>query len=289
MQDSPVIVGGVGGSGTRIISEALIEMSFDMGHTLNHASDNLLFTLLFKRKDWLLRNLDNDKVMDPLVETFFALSKTDTPMKSHHYYEFFKVLIDWLSRKETVDGLGRRFAYKNARKIFANRRNKPCDMPLWGWKEPNSWLLLPHFKRAFPNMKYIHTIRHGVDMSLSNNQQQCINWSQHLVGQTVSNTSCSPSQSLHFWVEANRRVLEFGNTLPASQFLVVKFEDLCLKPESEMQKVVDFLDVDISEETRLKVLGLPDAVKSQQKFTNNDLKQYEEKDLVALSEFGYST
>ena len=46
---SPVAIGGVGGSGTRLIAQLLMELGVYMGSDRNDANDNLWFTLLFKR------------------------------------------------------------------------------------------------------------------------------------------------------------------------------------------------------------------------------------------------
>ena len=45
----PVAVGGVGGSGTRIVAHLLRELGFDIGDDLNESLDDLCFTALFKR------------------------------------------------------------------------------------------------------------------------------------------------------------------------------------------------------------------------------------------------
>ena len=53
--DTPIGVGGVGGSGTRLIAAILQELGFYLGRDLNEPLDNLWFTLLFKRQaalDW---------------------------------------------------------------------------------------------------------------------------------------------------------------------------------------------------------------------------------------------
>jgi len=50
----PVVVGGLGGSGTRVVAEILIEFGFYLGSDLNAANDNLWFTLLFKRPRWFV-------------------------------------------------------------------------------------------------------------------------------------------------------------------------------------------------------------------------------------------
>src|SRR5690348_1070657 len=48
-----VAVGGLGGSGTRLIASLLAEFGVFIGHDLNKELDNLAFTLLFKRRELL--------------------------------------------------------------------------------------------------------------------------------------------------------------------------------------------------------------------------------------------
>ena len=49
----PIAVGGIGGSGTRLIADCLRELDLFIGGDLNPAYDNLWFTLLFKHQDVL--------------------------------------------------------------------------------------------------------------------------------------------------------------------------------------------------------------------------------------------
>jgi hypothetical protein len=50
MLNEPLVsVGGVGGSGTRVIALILASLGLNIGNNLNEALDNLTFTLLFKR------------------------------------------------------------------------------------------------------------------------------------------------------------------------------------------------------------------------------------------------
>ena len=51
----PVIIGGVGGSGTRVVAEIINLLGFYIGDDLNPAKDNLWFLLLFKRPRWFRR------------------------------------------------------------------------------------------------------------------------------------------------------------------------------------------------------------------------------------------
>ena len=35
--------------------------------------------------------------------------------------------------------------------------------PRWGWKEPNTHIVLPQILKLAPGLKYIHVVRHGLD------------------------------------------------------------------------------------------------------------------------------
>ena len=55
----PVIIGGVGGSGTRVVAEIIEHFGFYIGKDLDKARDNLWFLLLFKRPRWYRRAQHN--------------------------------------------------------------------------------------------------------------------------------------------------------------------------------------------------------------------------------------
>ena len=48
----PLVIGGLGGSGTRVVADIVLAQGWYLGQDLNRAKDNLLFTLLFKRPYW---------------------------------------------------------------------------------------------------------------------------------------------------------------------------------------------------------------------------------------------
>jgi len=69
----PIVVGGVGGSGTRVVAEILSKFGFYLGNDLNGASDNLLYTLLFKRPRWFYRNFNNSHEISKGINLFYKL------------------------------------------------------------------------------------------------------------------------------------------------------------------------------------------------------------------------
>ncbi len=66
----PVIIGGVGGSGTRVIAELLSKIGYYIGNDLNNASDNLLYTLIFKRPNWFRKTLEILKKFSVVLNFF---------------------------------------------------------------------------------------------------------------------------------------------------------------------------------------------------------------------------
>jgi hypothetical protein len=104
----------------------------------------------------------------------------------------------------------------------------------WGWKEPNTSVFLPQIVRRFPEMKYIHVIRHGLDMAYPANANQTKNWS-HLFDIKFEKI-LDPNSCLEFWVRSNERSISYAETMLKSNFALVRFEELVLKPTVAITK-----------------------------------------------------
>ncbi|BCB06062.1 sulfotransferase family protein [Bacillus sp. KH172YL63] len=48
----PVVIGGVGGSGTRVVTEIVKQLGYFMGDDTNFANDNILFAHYFFKQEW---------------------------------------------------------------------------------------------------------------------------------------------------------------------------------------------------------------------------------------------
>lgn len=69
----PVVIGGIGGSGTRIVAEILSRWGFYIGNDLNKFNDKLLYTLLFKRPKWYYKNCHNHKEVNRGINLFHKI------------------------------------------------------------------------------------------------------------------------------------------------------------------------------------------------------------------------
>ena len=285
----PVVIGGVGGSGTRVLAEILSLFGFYLGNDLNSAKDNLLYTFLFKRPNWFYRNKDNEKTIKTGLDVFHKVMKN---RKSFTVQEMIFVLKASFSQaffghNYTGHGLKLR-PTKRIQKIFATKNDIKIRYVGWGWKEPNSFLIIHYLAEKYNNLKYIHMIRHGLDMAFSKNQNQVFNWGPLYGVKRPKLPAEIPSASLQYWIRANQHVLMDGEILGPDRFLQIKFEKLCYSPESEIKKILHFLNIDPARDTYRRALKLPQKPDSMGRYRNHDLGRFDRNDLDILAEFGYS-
>lgn len=236
---SPIAVGAVGGSGTRIIAQILSEAGIHMGATLNNAHDNLWFTFLLKRPQWMTQFPDPRQITDAL--SLFARAST-TGLRDTLTLEDVR-LIRQIQKELAASPRNMGVPPAYAEQIIASPPIPLQDGARWGWKEPNSHIFLPQIAQVFPHMKYIHVIRNGFDMTFSRNTQQARNWSAHVTGTPLPEGEVSPSQLLDYWTAANKQALSHGHALLGDRFHVINYETLCDAPEGTLGRLFDFLDL----------------------------------------------
>jgi hypothetical protein len=126
----PVVVGAVGGSGTRVLVQVLRKAGWFMGMRLDSRSEDSLPMAWFLSK-WLKTLKD------------FPNVDSRTLHKAHKDFD---------------------------RMVQVHRRGIPSLKVPWGWKNPRTMWLLPFLVDRFPEMKFVHMIRDARDMMLSENR-----------------------------------------------------------------------------------------------------------------------
>jgi hypothetical protein len=155
----------------------------------------------------------------------------------------------------------------------------------WGWKEPNSYLILNDLADNFPKLKFIHTIRHGADMAFSKNQRQLRAWGN--LFEIPHPEKERPESSLKFWVRANRSVADIGRNLGGDSYLQVNFDQLCQNPGKIIDDIIAFLDVSPNKADYQAALELPKKPPSLGRYKEHDLTELDSEDLAGLKEFGF--
>lgn len=275
-QQPPVAIGGVGGSGTRLIASIIQQLGFYIGSDLNGSMDNLLFTLLFKRPElWSPEN--NQDEINYLIRLFTQYMH-EGKNYSHDDIKYLEKLADQ-DRVQHKSG----WLKQRLEKFSEPYNGKPNKT--WGWKEPNTHIFLPIISQVIPNLKYIHVVRHGLDMAYSSNQNQLQLWGPEVFGKGFD-TSTAESAFI-YWVWAHKRIkdtsIRMGNRL-----MLISFEDFCTAPEKGIREVIDFLDLEAQQET---IDSLSKEIK-----TPKSISRYKElldftpnkKSIDLLESFGYS-
>ncbi len=226
-ETTAVAVGGVGGSGTRVMARVLQKIGFDMGSDLNDSLDDLCFTALFKRPAlWPLGQHTSDLVA--ALEIYLTGRGVVTPQTislvqhQERTQQLLKEIggeIAWLEKGSLADRAAHLASMGGAAEV-------------WGWKEPNTHVVLPFLLAALPNLTYIHVIRHGVDMAFSSNQTQLQLW-----GQAFGNSSLEDDpfhRSVSYWCCTHRRMVELSRLHPGRIYLL-RLESL-FESQSDLAK-----------------------------------------------------
>ena len=276
---SPIAIGGVGGSGTRVVAHLMEEIGFDMGRDLNHSLDDLCFTALFKRKTlWPIE--ENIAELTEALQIYLTARGQPTPQKTSlaSHQKRAHVILQTLSNEGSWQDGGSVMDRQDALTTMAR------GSVLWGWKEPNTHILLPFLFQALPNMKYMHVIRNGLDMAYSANQNQLDLWGEELLGRRTSNRN--PSDALDYWCRVNERLLSF---LPdaGERILIIRFESLLQSPENVLEKMSEFLGLEFTAKTLARWKRALSTPTSLGRHTQQAPLSVDEEQTKLLAQFGY--
>jgi len=289
MINGPIVIGGVGGSGTRVVVSILKVFNVFLGHDLNSSLDNVTYTLLFKQPKWFYKNNINENMLNV---GFSVMEKSMTNTKKYSPKEFAYLVNATKSmaihgHNVQKEGAGR-WAINRFKHIILNRNKDISSYPYWGWKEPNSHLLIKELNGYFKDFKFIHTIRHGLDMAYSPNQQQFYNWAKLFGVSIPENEADIPAASFSYWAIANRRVVELQKELGKDKIYLLNFDELCVEPETEIIKLAKFLNIDINDNQLKQATNIPKIPKTSGRFREFNISEFRKEDLDFLYSMGYS-
>lgn len=285
----PIVIGGIGGSGTRVVAEIVAKAGYHIGSDLNQAKDNLTYTLLFRRPRWFYRHHDDHKAIATGLNLFEKLMLRRRAPSLAELAFLVRATFSVAAYGHTWEGLGKgAWPLERLQQFLtAKRRFEPGTVG-WGWKEPNSHLLIEHLAAHFPGFRYIHTIRHGLDMAFSRNQKQLYNWGPLYGVRRPASADEEPSASLKYWILANDRVFRLREKLGPERLLIINFDELCRAPAVEVPKLLGFLGVERDAAVTAEAIRVPRTPGSTGRFRSEDLGQFEATDLQWLPRFGFA-
>lgn len=255
-----IAIGGLGGSGTRAVAKVFTQAGVYMGDDLNGVNDNLLFTRLFKNPKWY-RSASEKEVRKrfDIFERYMSqgaitLSDFVEIYRSATSNEIFRSKIECY-----IELSG---------KIFKKRKR----IEEWGWKEPNTQIYINELMEHFKDLKYIHVVRHGLDMAYSKNKQQLKNWGWkfniHLSG--GENERELAIDQLNYWIRSNQFVKDTCSKHP-ERCLIVYHEEFCNDPLTQIDRMLDFTGIITDIETRENLYRIPKNTGSNERFKDHDI------------------
>jgi hypothetical protein len=252
----PVVVGGVGGSGTRVVAAILREAGIFIGAERNDANDNML----------MARNL-------PLIRDA-AMAVGPRPAASGDDFPF--------DFGADVDAMVAAMLEDFEREMHAAYLAQDALRAGWGWKNPNNLHILASLPRRFGAFHYVQVVRHGLDMAFSSNQNQLRLWGWRYL---IDQEKLGPAEaSFRFWVRANRQGVRDAKRL-GLKLTVLNFDQLCADPKG----VIDALarDIGFQAPPSPAMYALVEGPESIGRFRQNDVSFVTEDDRAALREFGF--
>jgi hypothetical protein len=264
----PVAVGGIGGSGTRIVARLLQTAGVHLGDDLNGSVDTLWFTLLFKRFEVLECD---DNQFDQLVQALCAGLRRGAPL----FPALESLLLD-LSRDDRPNHpaawLRDRALSLRAASVLPAREGR------WGWKEPNTHIVIERLWQRLPDLRYVHVVRNGMDMAFSSNQNQLQLWGPRVLGESGPVT---PARSLAYWCRVHQHIRRLLESNPSRMYWL-DYDALCRSPRTEAAKLCDFLELSI--DAMVPLLG---EVHEPARRTPADIGMFAPTDLDYVRSLGY--
>ena len=250
-----ISVGGIGGSGTRMVAKALQELGYFIGNDLNKPLDNLLFTLLFKRQNILTLDKTSFEATWMLYKKLLSKSSELTQQE--------KALLESLVKEDrTLHEL--RFLKERVSNIEMYRE---FSQNSWAWKEPNTHIVIEKLLESESKLKFIYVYRNGLDMAHSSNQNQLKLW-----GPLFFNSyqvEITPQNSLKYWVMIHKRMLLIQKQYP-HRILFLEFESFCTNVKEKLEEMAKFCEVVISTQSIEKlesIIVLPSSVGRYKSFS----------------------
>lgn len=276
----PLVIGGIGGSGTRVAAQLLIELGFYLGDDLNEALDNLTSTFLFKRPRWYGRAAPRQRRIDAAARVFARSMTAGGKPPLRERLTILGAMLGTMPRG--INRLGRRrgmrWAPERARRLRASAGHDPAGMAGWGWKEPSAMLLLDELATAFPGMRFIHVLRDPEQIARGHNHTMLYNWSPHLrvkpprrnhrridrwclrLGLKAARTQSELiERSLEFSRVVTARTEAIGATRLPGRYHQLDVNRLCDEPEREIDSLLSFLNLTPDAATRERLRLIPDA------------------------------
>ncbi len=269
------MIGGVGGSGTRLVTQLLQQQGVVFGGDKNEELDNLWFSLLF---------VDRDIFSRPAHEIEKRLWLFVNAMRGREALsEELTSMLDAATRFDRGPAL-RQSVLQAARNTIDDPVYAVESAAAWGWKQPNVQVMVPLIAPYLAGMKYIYVVRNGLDMAFGYNQNQLkYFWGDLLLG---NDAEATPANALRYWVASYKRNRSY-RALLGDRLYILNFDLLCANPREELLKLGDFLGLNPVEDVLASAESSVLTPGSTGRYKHHDCSQLSAEDIDFVRALGF--
>ncbi|MBI1315549.1 hypothetical protein GC167_01635 [bacterium] len=220
-----LLVGGLGGSGTRVFSELLEAMGLMAPALVNRSLDDLIVSTML-----------SDSTMRTGAD----------PQKMTHFLTEFKTYRSGQSTEGQIDRW--LLALQRTRHPILPQKRSELLARFEQWstapgirffKEPNLHLFFPELLRADAELKALYVVRDGRYMAHSNNRNQLERWGDFF---GLSNRLAPDEAQFRLWAASGLRVQALWRKFGAYRIRIVRLEDLLMNPSATAESLLEWLD-----------------------------------------------
>jgi hypothetical protein len=217
----PIVIGAMGGSGTRVVARILRRAGRYMGANVNDPQEDAL---------------DFEKFDYRWTPPYLASLRNGAPLDHAEMdAEFAEALEQFLRPRDDA-------------------------AQAWGWKHSPSIHLLPFLNAHIPDLRFIHVIRDGRDIAVGTSggrTHTCRLGRAVLDGDPTPVTpetpmwrgrapavdggpEATPFRQIRFWRAVNAAAAEYGESKMSGRYMRIRLEDLCSVPHAHVREILDF-------------------------------------------------
>jgi hypothetical protein len=133
--------------------------------------------------------------------------------------------------------------------------SKDCQV-WWGWKDPRTSITFPIWQRVFPQARFLHILRNGIDVAVSIHRRSLKQ--SRKIWKRIYPLDYSPltldfGYCFSLWEQHINFIQENKGVIPSHQYLEVRYEDLLKNPQENLRKIAQYLKFPIEEKSLTKV------------------------------------
>lgn len=233
----PLIILGMHRSGTSLLVRLLKDLGLHMGNKLSRDAEAVYFQKINRRifistgSDWgyinpLLLAMGNEFFIQEQTSKALLTLFPDSSLSflNHSIIDFFgKDLWKSISQNENFH---------------------------WGWKDPRTSITFPIWLRIFPQARFLHILRNGIDVSISihrrTKKQHNKIW-KRLFPLDYNPRTLDFKYCFRLWEMYVEFVLDHKDIIPDNQYMEINYENLLKNPSAMLQEICDFINFPIQE------------------------------------------